>query len=137
MKNLLLDTYALVGFFKDEKFAPEVKDILRSAEESKANIFISALTISELFYILARFRNADFARTVIKYIKIANIKIIPVCMEIAETAGEFKFNYSRGSPKGLPIADAIIAATAMKKKAVLLSSSEHFAKIKEIEVELL
>lgn len=135
MRYLLLDTYALVGFFKDESFASKVKGILESAEEGKAKVSISALTISELFYILSRFKDTDFAKTVLKYIKISNIKIVPVSEEIAEMGGEFKFNYSKGVPKGLPIADAIIAATAWKEKAVIVSLSEHFEKIKEIKVE--
>jgi|GEM_PF-6084784 predicted nucleic acid-binding protein len=131
----VLDTYALVGFFKGEEFAPKVNDILRSMEDGRIKVSISALTISELFYILSRFKDADFAKTIIRYIKISDIDIIPVSEEVAEKAGEFKFKYSKNLPRGLPIADAIIAATAWKEKAVVVSSSEHFGKIEEIEVE--
>jgi predicted nucleic acid-binding protein len=35
----------------------------------------------------------------------------------------------------LPLADAIIAATAFKEKATLISGEEHFKRIEEIKVK--
>lgn len=136
--NIVLDTYPLIQFFKDEEKAEKVRDVLVRIERGEIRGSISSLTVSELFYILARFKGSDFARIVLNYIKASNINVIGVDTEIAEKGGEFKFIYGgKGSKKGLPIADAIIAATAWKEKAMLVTTDEHFGKIREIKLKLL
>jgi len=47
--------------------------------------------------------------------------------------GEFKLKYSKANDP-LPIADAIIAATAFVEKVPVLGEDEHFKKIREIGV---
>jgi len=89
------------------------------------------MTLSEIFYILARYMNTEFANTVLKYIRI-NLKRTPVTDKIAEKGGQLKFQYASN---GMPLADAIIAATAQEEKAVLISGEKHFKKIKEIEAQ--
>ena len=76
--------------------------------------------------------NTEFATTVLKYIRI-NIKRTPVTDKIAEKGGQYKFKYTRN--EGMPLADAIIAATAHEEKAVLISDEKHFKKIEEIEAK--
>lgn len=88
--------------------------------------------MSEIFYILARYVNMEFATTVLKYIRI-NLKRTLVTDKIAEKGGQYKFKYAGN--KGMPLADAIIAATAFEEKAVLISGEKHFKKIEEIEAK--
>ena len=126
----VLDTYPLMIFFKDEKGAEDVQRVLDKVERGEVEGLVSTLTLSEVFYILARFRGVDFAETVLKYIEV-NLRRIAVSKGIARRGGEFKFRYGRG----LPLADAIIAATASEEKAVLISGEEHFGRVKEIEVK--
>lgn len=129
---MVLDTYPLVIFFKNETGAEDIQKILRKIEKGRIDAFISTLTISEIYYILARYMNTEFATTVLKYIRI-NLKRTPVNDKIAEKGGQYKFQYVK--TKGMPLADAIIAATAFEEKAVLISGEEHFKKIHEIETK--
>lgn len=76
--------------------------------------------------------NTEFATTVLKYVRL-NLKRTPVTDNIAEKGGLYKFKYTGN--KGMPLADAIIAATAHEEKAVLISDEKHFQKIEEIEVK--
>ena len=126
----VLDTYPLMIFFKGEKGAEDVQKVLDRVERGEIEGLVSTLTLSEVFYILARFRGVDFAETVLKYIEV-NLRRIAVSEGIARKGGEFKFRYGRG----LPLADAIIAATAAEEKAALISGEEHFGGMKEIEVK--
>jgi len=130
--KVVLDTYPLIVFFKNELGAEDVQRILYKIEKREIDGLISSLTLSEIFYILARYMNIEFATTVLKYIKI-NLKRASVSDRIAEKGGEFKFKYAKD--KGLPLADAIIAATAFEEKATLISGEEHFKKIEEIKVK--
>lgn len=135
MRIRLLDTYALVGFFRKEKSADIVGKMIRSAESGEEKTIISSISVSELYYIISRYQSQKAANDVLDSIKTSRIETVPVDEEIARKGGEFKFAYSKGRPKGMPIADAVIAATAFIRGAVLVSSSEHFDKISEIKVE--
>ena len=126
----VLDTHPLIIFFKDERGAEDVQRILEKVGRGEIEGLVSTLTLSEIFYILARYRDVDFAKTVLKYIEV-NLRCAAVSGDIAKKGGEFKFTYAGG----LSLADAIIAATAFEEKAVLVSGEEHFRRIKEIEVK--
>jgi len=76
--------------------------------------------------------NTEFATTILKYIRF-NLERTPVTDNIAEKGGQYKLKYTRN--KGMPLADAIIAATAHEEKATLISDEKHFKKIEEIEAK--
>ena len=60
---------------------------------------------------------------------------ITVDIKISEEAGGLKFKYSGKEPKkGMPLADCIIAATALKKNASLLTSDSHFKKVEGLKI---
>lgn len=135
MKAVLLDTFPLVKFFKDEPGAKQVERILDKIEKGEIKGFISSVTIAELFYIFARFKDVEFARGIIRHVRISKFKIVSMDDKIAEIGGEFKFKYTKKEEKGLPIADALIAATSVVKNTVLVSEEKHYFKIKEVEVK--
>lgn len=128
---MLIDTSLLVDFFKDAHTA--LQEIIQDAEHAGTVLAISVVTVSELMYILAAFRGLEFARTSLRTVG-AQVAVLPVDAEIAEKAGEFKFRYAAGGKKGLPMADALIAATAWRHQAELLTADPHFEKVKEIRV---
>ena len=134
--NLVLDTFAFTMFFKKEPGYEEVKALLEDIENNRKTAFISAITLTELFYIFARYKEENFARAVLGYVKSSNIIVIPISGQIAEKAGELKFRYGgRRIKKGLPIADCIIAATALEKDAMLVTSDDHYKKIKNLKIQ--
>lgn len=133
--KVLLDTFPLVKFFKDEPGAKQVEEILNKIERGDIKGSIASVTVAELLYIFARFRNIDLARAIITHIGISKIKTISLDNKIAELAGEFKFRYTRKDKRGLPIADAFIAAASAAKNAILITEEKHYFKIKGITVK--
>ena len=129
---LLFDTLPLVDFFKGQ--SETVNKIILDSEQGKVKLGISAVTLSELFYILADFRGMNFAKACTENIK-SQLEVIPMDAELAEKAGELKFLYSGKGKKGMPMADAIIAATALMNNAQLITSDPHFDKIKGIKLK--
>ncbi|MDI6826252.1 MAG: PIN domain-containing protein [Candidatus Aenigmarchaeota archaeon] len=109
--------------------------MLDKIEEGEIKGFISSITIAELFCIFARFKDVEFARGIIRHVRISKFKIVSMDDKMAEISGEFKFKYTKKEKKGLPIADALIAATSVVKKAILIAEEEHYFKIKEIDVK--
>lgn len=129
---LLLDTLPLVDFFKEKSEVTE--KVILDSEEGKEELAISVITLSELYYILSREKGEGFASACMENIK-PYIETINANEKICEEAGKLKFRYSRKGPKkGMPLADCIIAATAMEKGATILTRDPHFEKIKELKV---
>jgi len=50
----ILDTKALIAFFNDEDGAENVEKILDDIDENKAEGFVSAITLTEVYYLYSR-----------------------------------------------------------------------------------
>ncbi len=128
---LILDTHVLIDFFSDK--SEEAEKLIHKFESGELELAVSAITLSEIFYIIADKAGHETAKISIDIVK-AQLSVIPVNAEIAEKAGEFKFRYAGKGKKGLPMADAIIAATAWIYESQLITSDTHFDKVKEVRV---
>jgi predicted nucleic acid-binding protein len=120
--NYILDTKALIAFFNNENGAENVEKILSDVDENKAEGFVSAITLTEIYYLYARERGEDFAKRKIEQIKLSNLMMVEINEEIAIKAGEYKI-------KAIPIADALIAASAYFVGAKVVTDDEHFEKM--------
>ncbi len=118
----LLDTKALIAFFNNEDGADKVAAILEEIDENKAEGFISAITVTELYYLYTRRIGERLARERIEQIKLSNLRIVTIDEDIAMKAGEYKV-------KAIPIADALIAASAHLIDAHVVTDDEHFEKV--------
>jgi predicted nucleic acid-binding protein len=118
----LLDTQALLAFFNNEDGADKVEAILREIDENKVEGFVSAITLTELYYFYSRRIGERLAKERIEQLKLSNLRIVPITEEIAVLAGEYKL-------RGIPIADALIAASAQLVAAPVVTADEHFEKL--------
>jgi predicted nucleic acid-binding protein len=57
----------------------------------------------------------------------SGLEIVPITSDLARDAGLIGCRY-----KKLPLGDCIIAATAVKSKAIVVTDDPHFDEIKEI-----
>ncbi len=118
----LLDTKALLAFFSDEDGAEKVEAILKEIDENRAEGFISTITLTELYYLYARRGGEQVAKERIEQLRLSNLKIIPIDEEIALKAGEYKL-------QAIPIADALIAASAQLIAAHVVTDDPHFEQV--------
>lgn len=117
--NYLLDTKALIAFFNNEDGADKIERILREIDDNNAEGFVSAITLTELYYLYSRTRGERSAKDRIEQIKHSNLKVVVITAEIAMKAGEYKV-------KAIPIADSLIAASAQSVGAPVVTDDEHF-----------
>jgi ribonuclease VapC len=122
----LLDTKALIAFFNDEEGAGDVEKILKGVDENRAKGFVSTITLTEIYYLYSRRLDEDFARKRIEQMKFSNLKMVVINEEIAVKAGEYKV-------RAIPIADALIAASAHFVGAKVVTDDDHFEKL-DLEV---
>lgn len=73
-------------------------------------------------------RGVEEAKIRYNSLLVSGLKIEELTNEIAELAGILKCKYS-----DIPMGDCIIAATAIKNKAKVLSDDDHFDGIEEVK----
>ena len=120
--RLLIDTDVLIDYLRDQ---PEAVTYLESLSES---LLISAITGAELY---AGVR--DGAERVALDNFIQAFEVIPVDEEIAIEGGLYRRGYGKSHNTGL--ADAIIAASAEAKNAILVTlNNKHFPMLTNVIV---
>ncbi len=126
MKKIVLDSYALINFFRKEPGYTFVKDLLVKIARDEIESYISAINLGELYYMLCRKANAKTAEAAMHTIKQLPIHIVDASLHMCMQAAEIKAKHS------LSYADAFAAILTIEKKAVLITGDKEFdALIKE------
>ncbi len=127
----ILDTRFYFSYYNPESEAvlKWAKDFIRRVIRGEIRAASSVITIIELYRTMGRVIGKEAMSIRISSIKAANIGFIPITEEIAKIAGEIVLK----NPK-VPIADAIIAATAIKySRGVVVTDDPHFNSIKGVK----
>ncbi len=128
--SLLIDTEPLIKLFSKEQGWEKVQKILLQIENGDIEAAISVITLTEIYNKYLHEKRVDLAEIRVKDLKHATyLKKISVDERIAIKAGEFKGKYS------IPIADALISATAFYNNAVIISDDPDFKKVTEVQVK--
>lgn len=102
----------------------------RNARSAVSTFSASCITIAELYENMGRIVGRDVVRLRISSMKDSGIEFVPIDAEIAEIAGDLKLNFG-----DLPMADAIIAATARQlADGRLISDDDHFRSMKNLKL---
>jgi len=129
MKRSVLDSWALVAFFKNEPAADAVDTVLNSAAEGKATLQLSLVNWGEIATAFERKGGARRADAVLSEIDNLPIEIVPPTRELTRLSASFK---ARG---GLSYADCFAAALAKGQKSELLTADPEFRSLeKEIKI---
>lgn len=123
MKKVLMDTDILIDFLRGKEAA---RDYLRGKLQETI-LCCSVITVAEIYAgMLEKEREKTLAL-------LDGFFILPVTLEIAETAGRFKQSVK---PHALELDDCLIAATAFIEKAVLATRNRKHYPMKELEIEV-
>lgn len=114
VKNYVLDTSAIFAYTKLEEGAEKVEEILVSAKKNKCAVFISFISLMEIYYISWQEKGEDIARELAVLVKSLPVQIVESYERLILSAARIKANHR------LSVADSIIAATAMEKSAELI-----------------
>ncbi len=117
----LFDTESLIALFNNEKGSGKVQFLLQEVDLGGAEGYISSVTLTELYYTYAK-ESEQKADEVIDNIRTSKLKLISVDEAIALRAGKYK-------KKPIPLADAIIGASAYEYKAHLITDDKHFKEV--------
>ena len=116
--RLVFDTRSLLKLLFDEPGGREVESLVLAVDAGRSEGFVSAVTITELWYLIAR-RDETEAENAIATV-LGSLDLVHMELTISRLAGRFK------AAKRIPIADAIIAATASALGAVVVTDDPDF-----------
>ena len=127
MSLKVMDSYALLAFFENEKGADKVADLIRQARDRNKPLLLTTVNWGEVLYIAARASGKAAADKIEEIIDTFPIEIVPVDRDIAKIAAEFKVS------KKMSYADCFAATLAKQKKAELITGDHEF---KAVENEI-
>lgn len=87
MKNIFIDTNIVLDLLeKREEFYKEVQILFSNADQlTKINIFVSALTIANTYYILRKYYTNEIVKGIVAKFKIL-VEVLPINDKIIELA---------------------------------------------------
>lgn len=131
MPNQVLDSWALLAFFKDEPAAGRVEGIIETATTSGEPLLLSAINWAEIYYTMERAGGRAVAESVALEISSLPITVVGVGddLDLARVAARFKAAHK------LSLADAFAAALAKDREAELITGDPEFKALeKEVKI---
>ena len=128
----ILDSFAIIAYLNGEEGADEVEELLNRAGEGEIDLFMHAINLGEVFYIVFR--------------KEGEIQAMNVCSEVRRYPVEFvadlseSFLLNAARLKGtypIAYADAFAVATAIEMDGILVTGDPELRPLeadKKIEV---
>jgi len=129
MASLVLDSFALLVFFRDENGAEIIQALLEKASRHDAPLLMSEVNYAEVKYIILRKDGKDAWNAVRASLGSLPLEFVPSSRALADSAAEFKANHRIG------LADAFAAALAKDKKGALVTGDPEF-KALEREIKI-
>lgn len=131
MATHVLDSWALIAFYKGEPAGEAVEKLIGSAADSGKPLLLSAVNWAEVYFTMARAGGPAVAEATAAELATLPIDVVGVGddLKLARLAAQFKARFK------LSLADAFAAALAKEKKAELVTGDPEFKALeKEIKV---
>lgn len=120
MTAIVLDSFALLAYFRNEDGTEQVEQLLNEAALDKKQLFLTNVNAGEVYYIAYRKDGSEKAGLVWKAIQEFPIRLIEADMALTYKAANLKARYRLSS------ADAFAAALTIVKKATLITGDPEF-----------
>lgn len=130
MEKYVFDTSAWLTLIEDELGADTVQKILEKTESGEEQVFVSFMSLMEVYYITLQERDGAEAETRINLIKSLPVSIVESTSSINKTAAKLKAKYH------ISVADAWIAALSIEREAILVHKDPEFEQM-ENEIQTL
>ena len=132
VSQVVLDSFALLQFLRDEEGAETVREILERANQRNQPVFMTEVNYTEVQYIIRRKDGEAAWNQVANELFVIPIEFHSVTRDLADIAADFKTRFR------MSLADAFAAALAKLKRAELLTGDAEFKALeKEIKIRWL
>jgi predicted nucleic acid-binding protein len=132
MATKVLDSWALMAYFKDETAGPVVEELLHKASAGKIRLLLSVINWGEVYYGMWRAGGKTAADDVATDLSQMPVELVDADLHLAKQAAIFK------ATNKMSYADAFAAALAKIKNAELVTGDQEFKPLeKEIKIHWL
>lgn len=132
MAIAVLDSYALLAFFRGEEAALQVKELLQKAASTDRPLHMTEINYAEVKHMLAKKDGGDAWKQAAEILSSLPIEFHPAGRQLADLAADFKARHK------ISLADAFAAALAKERKAELVTGDSEFKALeKEIKINWL
>ena len=132
MAIAVLDSYALLAFFRGEEAALQVKELLQKAASTDRPLHMTEINYAEVKHMLAKKDGGDGWKQAAEILSSLPIEFHPAGRQLADLAADFKARHK------ISLADAFAAALAKERKAELVTGDSEFKALeKEIKINWL
>jgi predicted nucleic acid-binding protein len=121
----VLDSYAVLTYLKEEPGWQKVRCALWAAMRRQTALYLSSVNLGEIYYIVYRENGPALADQALALIKLWPVNVVPADSSLALIAGRMK------AENRISYADAYVVATALKKKAVILTGDREFKEVED------
>jgi predicted nucleic acid-binding protein len=125
-KPATLDSFAVLAWLQDEPGADRVEAALLDARERGRPLFLNAVNLGEVYYILARERGHAYAEQIIHQLEALPLTLTACDTPLALAAARVKADHA------IAYADTIAVATAQRENAVLLTGDPEFKQVETL-----
>jgi predicted nucleic acid-binding protein len=132
MATKVLDSWALMALFNDEKEADAVEKILEQARAEKHKLLMSVVNWGEVYYSVMRGASVEMAEEKLKEIAAIPIEIVDADQHLTRQAAIYKATCK------MSYADCFGAALAKARNAEFVTGDPEFQEVeKEIKINWL
>src|SRR5437870_5090162 len=129
MPGKVLDSFALIAYFRDEPGAAAVENLLVTAGRKDSPLHMTDVNYAEVKYSILKKNGAAAWEEAAKILQGLPIDFHSTTRALADMAADFKARFK------LSLADAFAAALAKEKKAELVTGDPEFKALeKEIKI---
>lgn len=125
----VLDSHALLAFFRGEDAALAVKELLHKAAIADRPVHMTEVNYAEVKSMLLKKDGAEAWEQAASVLRSLPIEFHPILRPLSDTAADFKARFK------ISLADAFAAALAKEKKAELVTGDHEF-KVLEKEIKI-
>ena len=116
----ILDSYALLAYFQAEPAGAKVRDILKEASAGAVAVFLSVISLGEIYYIVARKRGEEKAGEITELISRLPVGLVDATKERVLAAARVKAQHP------VSYADAFVVAAAIEFTATIITGDPEF-----------
>jgi predicted nucleic acid-binding protein len=120
MPAKVLDSFALIAYFRDEPGAEAIEQLLVSASKRDSSLHMTDVNYAEVKYSIVKKDGAAAWAKAAKVLEGLPIDFHSTTRALADTAADFKARFK------LSLADAFAAALAKENKAELVTGDTEF-----------
>ena len=120
MAAKVLDSWALLAFFKGEPAGESVEELLHKASADRARLLLCVVNWGEVYYGMWRAGGEAAARSVADDLSHLPVELVAADLPLTKQAAIFKATHK------ISYADAFAAALAKAKKAELVTGDPEF-----------